>query len=180
MGYVRGVRHADTLQTTVPDSDDLRLPNGERVAEPHAWSTQAFADMFETTPRAVRFYEAKGLLSPVRKGSGRVFGAVEFARLERIQRAKRLGFTLDDIREVFEVIDGEVTEPAELMRRKANFETVLRGLARRRADIDAVRADMTELCDKIDSFVKAPRETTTFFRFAKAYEDRLNRSLAPS
>jgi len=163
---------------------ELRLSNGERVAEPYQWSIRAFADMFDTTPRAIRFYESKGLLSPARqgtgKGSGRVFGAVEFARLERIQRAKRLGFTLDDIREVFEVIDGEVTEPSELMRRKANFETVLRGLARRRSDIDAVRADMNALCEKIDNYARAPRESTTFFRFAKAYEDRLSRSLSPS
>ena len=159
---------------------ELRLLDGERVARPYRWSIQAFADMFDTTPRAIRFYETKGLLSPERSGSGRVFGAVEFARLERIQRAKRLGFSLDDIREVFEVIDGEITDPDELMRRKGNFETVLRGLARRRADIDAIRADMTQLCEKIDSFADAPRESTTFFRFAKAYEDRLNRSLSPS
>ena len=158
----------------------LRTASGEVVTPPYRWSIQAFADMFDLTPRAVRFYETKGLLAPERESTGRVFGLADFLRLERIQRAKRLGFSLDDIREVFEVIDGAVDEPAELMRRKGNFERVLRGLARRRDDIDAVARDMSELCERIDRFIDAPRESTTFFRFAKAYEDRLNRSLSPS
>ena len=158
----------------------LETPAGERVEPPYRWEIQAFADMFDTTPRAVRFYESKGLLSPEREGRGRMFGLADFLRLERILRAKRLGFSLDDIREVFEVIDGEVTDTDELSRRKGNFERVLRGLARRRADIEAVAQDMTDLCNRIDRFVESPRESTTFFRFAKAYEDRLSRSLSPS
>ena len=162
------------------DAVELRTAAGERVEPPYRWSIQAFASMFDLTPRAVRFYESKGLLSPERASTGRVFGLADFLRLERIQRAKRLGFTLDDIREVFEVIDGDIADEAELLRRKGNFERVLRGLARRRADIDAVARDMSELCAKIDSFVDSPRESTTFFRFAKAYEDRLNRSLSTS
>jgi len=162
------------------DSVQLMTPSGERVDPPYRWSIRTFAEMFDTTARAIRFYETKGLLSPERDSSGRIFGIADFLRLERILRAKRLGFTLDDIREVFEVIDGEITDQTELMRRKSNFETVLRGLARRRSDIDAVRLDMTELCDRIDRFVETPREDTTFFRFAKAYEDRLLRSLATS
>ena len=156
----------------------LDTPSGERVHPPFEWSIQRFADMFDTTPRAVRFYESKALLAPERRGRGRVFGLSDFLRLERIQRAKRLGFSLDDIREVMEVIDGEVSDAGELARRKSNFERVLRGLARRRADIDAVAADMSDLCQRIDAFTQAPRESTTFFRFATQYQDRLDRSLS--
>jgi DNA-binding transcriptional MerR regulator len=166
--------------TATPGNETLLTVGGERVDLPYRWSIRKFAEMFDTTARAIRFYETKGLLAPERDSSGRVFGLADFLRVERILRAKRLGFTLDDIREVFEVIDGDITDANELMRRKSNFETVLRGLSRRRADIDAVRADMTELCDKIDRYVETPRENTTFFRFAKAYEDRLTRSLSPS
>ena len=156
----------------------LRTPSGQPVRPPYRWAVQAFADMFDTTPRALRFYESKGLLSPARESAGRVYGAPEFLRMERIARAKRLGFTLDDIREVFEVIDGEVADRAELQRRRGNFQRVLGGLDRRRADLDAVAEDMRSLVGQIDSHLAAqPSGDATVFQFAKAYEDRLQRSL---
>ncbi|MEL7231207.1 MAG: MerR family transcriptional regulator, partial [Pseudomonadota bacterium] len=61
-----------------------------------------FADMFGVTPRTVRFYEDKGLLQPERDGQTRRFGPRQQARFERILRGKRLGFSLDDIRAVFD------------------------------------------------------------------------------
>jgi len=108
--------------------------------------------MFDVTPRTIRFYEDKGLLSPKRDKNTRVFGPLDYARFEKIIRAKRLGFTLDDIKEVFEVTDGHVTSRSELLRRKTNFETVIRGLQHRRKDIDSLSRDMTEICDVIDRF----------------------------
>ncbi len=57
------------------------------------------AEKFETTPRAVRFYETKGLISPERIGTRRVYSYRDQARFTLIMRAKRLGFTLKDIKE---------------------------------------------------------------------------------
>ena len=172
---------ADTAAIASAPSEGLVTPAGVPVSPPYRWSIQAFADMFDTTPRALRFYESKGLLSPAREAGGRVFGPAEFARLERIQRAKRLGFTLDDIREVFEVIDGEVADRGELLRRRGNFERVLGGLGRRRADIDSVAEDMRELVGQIDAHLEAQPgasgDDATIFEFAQAYNDRLQRSL---
>ena len=55
---------------------------------------------FGTTPRALRFYESKGLLSPQRQGAARLYGRAERERLALVLKAKRLGFTLGEIRQM--------------------------------------------------------------------------------
>lgn len=55
------------------------------------------------THRAIRFYESKGLISPGRVGSTRVYGRRERARLQLILRAKGLGMSLNDIKEYLDL-----------------------------------------------------------------------------
>ena len=140
--------------------------------------------MFDVTPRTIRFYEDKGLLSPSRDKNMRVFGSLDQARLEKIMRAKRLGFTLDDIKEVLDVTDGRVTSRSELLRRKRNFETVIRNLQHRREDIDSLTRDMHEICDVITRYVETTSDNSpnspddmNVFDLAAAYEARFAQSL---
>jgi DNA-binding transcriptional MerR regulator len=55
------------------------------------------------TLRALRFYQSKGLLSPQRSGTSRIFSPEDRARLALIQQGKRLGFTLGEIREMLQM-----------------------------------------------------------------------------
>jgi DNA-binding transcriptional MerR regulator len=57
------------------------------------------ADEFGVTQRAIRFYEAKGLLTPPRVNHGRVYTRRERARLKLILRAKSIGFSLAEIKQ---------------------------------------------------------------------------------
>lgn len=109
------------------------------------WGIKAFAEIFSVTPRTIRFYEDKGLLTPKREAGVRVFGTRDHIRFEKIMRGKRLGFSLEDIRAVFDITDGVVTERAEIERRKANFQAVVDSLTERRQDLDILHADMTEV-----------------------------------
>jgi len=118
------------------------------------WTIREFADMFEVTPRTVRFYEDKGLLSPERTGQSRTFHMRDRARFERILRGKRLGFSLDDIRAVFDVMEGRVTDTHELRRRRDNFQAVIDGLADRRRDVELLERDMSEIVSVIDDHLK--------------------------
>ena len=136
-----------------------------------SWGIQEFADLFEVTPRAIRFYEDKGLLSPSRESGSRVFGAEDHGRLTRILRAKRLGFTLDDIKAVLDVTDGNVTDRAELVQRRLNFEKVINSLKRRRKDIEILSAEMSELCALIDEYLDKTPDSTNVTSLAAAYED---------
>ena len=68
---------------------------------------------FQVTPRALRFYEDKGLLSPRREGLARIYSARERGRLQIILRGKRIGFPLSDIKEIidlYDLNDGERTQ----------------------------------------------------------------------
>ena len=70
----------------------------------------AIADLareFGISTRAIRFYETKGLLTPDRVGSTRVFRRRDRARLILILRGKRLGFSLRDISDYLSLYDAQ-------------------------------------------------------------------------
>ena len=152
----------------------LKTPLGPRVSKlstdnDEVWGIAELAAHFEITPRAIRFYEDKGLLTPKRESGSRVFYKPDRDRLERILRAKRLGFSLEDIRTVQEVADGEVIDREELLHRKQNFEKVIKNLRRRRRDADILAKQMQALCAAIDDYAEqAPKSSV--FQYAEAYE----------
>jgi len=77
----------------------------------------AIADLareFGISTRAIRFYEAKGLLTPERVGSTRVFRRRDRARLILILRGKRLGFSLRDISDYLSLYDADRTQHAQV------------------------------------------------------------------
>ena len=58
------------------------------------YSVTELAETLGMTPRAIRFYEDKGLIAPQRAGKNRVYTSRDRGRLLLIQRGKRLGFTI--------------------------------------------------------------------------------------
>ena len=70
-------------------------------------------DTYEVTPRTLRFYEAKELLFPMRDGSKRLFTKRDRVRLTLILRAKRFGFSLEDIRQLLDMYDRDGSNEAQ-------------------------------------------------------------------
>ena len=58
---------------------------------------------FDVTPRTLRFYEAKELISPLREGQKRLYGKRSQARLKLILQGKRFGFSLEEIRQLLDL-----------------------------------------------------------------------------
>ena len=78
----------------------------------------AIADLareFGISTRAIRFYEAKGLLSPERVGATRIFRRRDRARLILILRGKRLGFSLRDISDYLSLYDANRSQQVNLL-----------------------------------------------------------------
>jgi len=141
-----------------------------KTQKPTTWGVTAFAELFGVTPRTIRFYEDKGLLSPAREAGQRLFTSRDRLRFEKIMRGKRLGFSLEDIRAVFDITDGVVTDRAEIARRKANFEAVVAGLADRRADLDILHSDMTEVIAIADEALAASPDNDNVADLAARYQ----------
>src|ERR1700760_1168825 len=77
---------------------DLRRPN-------RTFTIRQLCQEFKCTPRALRFYEDKGLLAPARDGLNRVYSYKDRARLQLILRGKRVGLSLAEIREILDLYD---------------------------------------------------------------------------
>jgi DNA-binding transcriptional MerR regulator len=72
-------------------------------------------DAFDVTPRTLRFYEAKELISPKRAGTKRLFNRRDRARLKLILRGKRFGFSLEDIRQLLDMYDLDGSERGQFL-----------------------------------------------------------------
>jgi DNA-binding transcriptional MerR regulator len=101
------------------------------------YSISELAREFEVTPRAIRFYEDQGLISPRRDGTRRIYTPRDRTRLKLTLRGKRLGLTLSEIRELIDMYEPGRDERPQLERFLAVLETHRAGLLQQRADIEA-------------------------------------------
>lgn len=72
------------------------------------WTISELAEEYQISTRAIRFYEDKSLLKPQRIGANRVYSYKDHARLQLILRGKRLGFSLEEIREFIGLYNAEL------------------------------------------------------------------------
>jgi len=107
------------------------------------YSIADLAREFGISTRAIRFYEAKGLLSPERLGSTRVFRRRDRARLILILRGKRLGFSLRDISDYLGLYDADRTQQVHLLAEKVNDR--LQALERQRTDLETTISELREI-----------------------------------
>jgi len=108
------------------------------------FSIAELAEAFEVTPRAIRFYEDKGLLHPARQGQTRVYSQRDRARLLLILRGKRVGFSLADIREMLDLYDRKDGQEAQLTVSLNKFRERIETLERQREDIDAALLELRD------------------------------------
>ena len=111
--------------------------------DPHRlYAIAELADELGITPRAIRFYESKGLLSPRRAGSTRIYDYRDHARLRIILRGKRLGFTLALIQEYLDLHDADPTGEGQLRH-------LLRNVRQRLGELEAQRHDLEVTTDEL-------------------------------
>ena len=70
-----------------------------------SYSISELSQEFDITTRSIRFYEDQGLLTPTRRGQTRIYSRRDRVRLKLILRGKRLGFSLNECRELLELWD---------------------------------------------------------------------------
>jgi DNA-binding transcriptional MerR regulator len=97
---------------------------------------------FDVTPRTLRFYEAKELLSPLRDGTRRLFTRRDRARLTLILRGKRFGFSLEDIRQTLDLYDRDGSNEAQTRRTCELARERLAVMEAQRAELDEAIAEL--------------------------------------
>ena len=105
---------------------------------------------FGISPRALRFYEDKGLLAPARDGLNRVYSYRDHARLRLILRGKRVGLALAEIGEIldlYEVDDGGVQQAAKSLRK---FRDRIVALENQKVDIDNAIKELKAGCEVME------------------------------
>ena len=108
----------------------------------------AIADLareFGISTRAIRFYETKGLLTPERVGSTRVFRRRDRARLILILRGKRLGFSLRDISEYLSLYDADRTQRAQVNLLVDMVDQRMQMLEQQLADLQTTISELREI-----------------------------------
>lgn len=109
------------------------------------WSITELAAEYGITLRTIRFYEDRGLLSPERRGTARIFHPRDRVRLELILRGKRLGFSLDKIATIVNMYDAEPGEAGQLRYLIEQIEGRRAELEQRRKDIEETLADLDQV-----------------------------------
>src|ERR1700731_4205493 len=110
---------------------------------------------FDVSARTLRFYEEKGLLAPRRNGEQRLYGRRDRARLRYVLMGKRVGFSLEDVREMLDLYDLGDGRRTQLQVALAKFQERVVRLERQRADIGRALAALGRASLEIESMLAA-------------------------
>jgi len=103
------------------------------------------AEEFGITSRALRLYEEEGLLDPRREGTRRIYNERNRVRLRLILRGKRLGWSLSEIRESFDLYDSSLGEEAQLLLMLEKLRQRRDSLMEQQTDIDNALQDLQRI-----------------------------------
>ena len=141
-----------------------------KVTPDSEFSIRDLAEEFGVTPRTLRFYEQKGLIGPKRRGSARVYSAADRARVELILRGKRVGFSLDEIRDMLDLQFIDLGGRERLEPAIARFEARIEALERQRQDIDDAIDELTSGLAWLKTRLEDREPTSEIKRRARAFE----------
>ena len=129
---------------SAPDSGPTRT--SDSTSESRTYAIGQLASEFEVTSRALRLYEEEGLLKPRRAGTRRIYSERDRVRLRLVLRGKRLGWSLAEIKELFDLYDSSHGEEAQL-------ELMLAKLEQRREILVTQKRDIENALDDLERIV---------------------------
>ena len=143
--------------------------NGEEES-PRKMTISELAAEFGITPRAIRYYEEVGLLSPHRNTptSQRLYDERDRARLKLILRGKRFGYSLAELVDILELYEVDPTQRQQIMRTLEYGVEHIREIDERIEELEEIRGEMLEFATSFLGILEEQGEEKEFI--AKARE----------
>jgi DNA-binding transcriptional MerR regulator len=132
----------------------MNEPTKDKAGRDRTYSITELCREFDVTPRTLRFYEQKGLLAPNRRGWTRLFTYRDRARLQLILRGKKVGFSLEEIKEMLDLYnlkDGQLTQ---LRVASTKMRERLDALKKQQIEIQEAIADLDRTIGVVDGMLK--------------------------
>ncbi|MCB1460278.1 MAG: MerR family DNA-binding transcriptional regulator [Nitratireductor sp.] len=135
MPELESIARLDQILAIYPEDND---------GEKRVYRIGDLASEFGVTLRTLRFYEDRGLISPERDGSTRLYSPKDRSRLKVILLAKKVGFPLVEIQELMEIYDqsDDIDDPAGILLKR--FSQQMDVLTRQKAEIEAAIEKLKE------------------------------------
>ncbi|SMC17050.1 DNA-binding transcriptional regulator, MerR family [Desulfacinum hydrothermale DSM 13146] len=115
------------------------------------FSISQLAAQLDISPRAIRFYEEKGLISPRRTpGNQRIYTPKDRARLKLILRGKRFGFSLDEIAEMIGMAHTDLDEVSQIQKSLDYGRRKLQEIRERMRDLVLLEQDLLAVQKKLE------------------------------
>jgi DNA-binding transcriptional MerR regulator len=147
------------MDTDSPESEigRSRLDQVETEVSERGKTVFSIGDLsqeFDVTLRTLRFYEDKGLVNPARRGTTRLYSRRDRARLKLVQMGKRVGFSLDQIKDMLALYDLRGGQAPQLKVALSRFEEQISLLKQQRLDIDQAIGELQRTCDVVSGMLK--------------------------
>lgn len=124
-----------------------------RIMSDETMTIREMCDVFDVTPRTLRFYEQKELLFPIREGQKRLFTRRDRARLKLILRGKRFGFPLEEIRQLLDLYDRGDDQRIQLKQTRDIAHKHLHEMKSQRVELDEAISDLENQLNYVEGLI---------------------------
>ncbi|KPA19424.1 MerR family transcriptional regulator [Candidatus Magnetomorum sp. HK-1] len=108
------------------------------------------ASQFQISPRTIRFYEEKNLISPKRtSGNQRKYSKKDWARLRLILRGKRFGFSLDEIGEMIGMANVDMSEIDQIKTSLTYSKNRIKDIRERKTELTHLENELSQLMERL-------------------------------